>query len=752
MLELISLEDLTAIDADAEITDLYHSFMKDISTVYVLENGIFLGIVTRTQLARKEFKPTSIRECINVEHPKLVAQSGTDIKKIRSEAQQLMLKNNKIVQIPVITADGKLAYVFERIVKNKDALYSEAYARYLQLLQAGYSIADYLRYHNIHTIGIYGADDLASLLYNDLELQNYGNIAFIINNGKTRQFEKQNTVRLSSLTEEQIRSVDALIVTPPHFAEEIIIRNKALPFKQSISIYDLLADLHNYAYVDSRIIKKIIELTDRGVKCAVIEYPKIKKIENPSEHEQYLQKNDINSKLIQTEFEKYIPLRAKTLGQRYTEEDIPNLCKRVSSVPRGGYAVSRDFKSKYVNTSNGRRVTVGAPDSYENTVHVFGNSLVFGLYAEDADTIPSHLQKLVNEESENKYMVINYGLNGLSNLQILWWIEETHFDSGDVFVFINLFKKDFEYACKQCGINYIDMNRPFSRPHNFGEVFVDNVHLSGIGNSIIASEIFRGLFAETYEKNEKFTNLYGVTERDVELAKTIEESPLEYNAEFIKYIEELKQYKKNRRKVGSIVMNCNPFTLGHRYLIEKAAGLVDCLFVFIVEEDRSVFPFQDRIELVKAGVKDLDNVIILPSGKFIISTVTFPEYFVKGDETEAIVDTTVDLELFARKIAPALGITVRFVGNEPNCNITRQYNENMRVILPKYGIEFIEFPRLESDDLPISASTVRAMLEMNDLDGIKKIVPPVTFEYLTGKFTGKLTTPEDSAGVSALPR
>ncbi len=63
--------------------------------------------------------------------------------------------------------------------------------------------------------------------------------------------------------------------------------------------------------------------------------------------------------------------------------------------------------------------------------------------------------------------------------------------------------------------------------------------------------------------------------------------------------------------IGSIVVNCNPFTLGHQFLIETAAKECSYLFVFVVTEDRSVFPTDVRYQLVKAGTKHLDNVLVL---------------------------------------------------------------------------------------------------------------------------------------------
>ena len=133
-------------------------------------------------------------------------------------------------------------------------------------------------------------------------------------------------------------------------------------------------------------------------------------------------------------------------------------------------------------------------------------------------------------------------------------------------------------------------------------------------------------------------------------------------------------------------MNCNPFTLGHQYLAEYAAARVAKLYIFVVEEDKSEFPFADRIELVKQGVKHISNVEVLPSGKFIISQQTFSGYFNKAGLQDVAVDSSEDVEIFGREIAPTLGITVRFAGEEPKDNVTRQYNETMKEILPRYEI------------------------------------------------------------------
>lgn len=46
------------------------------------------------------------------------------------------------------------------------------------------------------------------------------------------------------------------------------------------------------------------------------------------------------------------------------------------------------------------------------------------------------------------------------------------------------------------------------------------------------------------------------------------------------------------------MMNANPFTNGHRYLIQQAAAQCDWLHLFLVKEDSSRFPYEDRLDLV----------------------------------------------------------------------------------------------------------------------------------------------------------
>jgi [citrate (pro-3S)-lyase] ligase len=182
---------------------------------------------------------------------------------------------------------------------------------------------------------------------------------------------------------------------------------------------------------------------------------------------------------------------------------------------------------------------------------------------------------------------------------------------------------------------------------------------------------------------------------------------------------------------GAIVVNCNPFTLGHRYVIESAAKAVENLYVFVVREDRSVFPFDVRFRLVKEGVRDLANVILLDTSRYIVSGATFPTYFLKKDDPVARIQMELDVILFASRIAPYFGITRRFVGTEPNCRLTNGYNETMKRLLPEYGIELVEIERKQATTGVISASKVRELLLSDDVGQLKDYVPQTTLDFLT---------------------
>ncbi|MGL4629418.1 MAG: [citrate (pro-3S)-lyase] ligase [Cetobacterium sp.] len=181
---------------------------------------------------------------------------------------------------------------------------------------------------------------------------------------------------------------------------------------------------------------------------------------------------------------------------------------------------------------------------------------------------------------------------------------------------------------------------------------------------------------------------------------------------------------------GLLIMNCNPFTLGHQFLIEYAADKMDNILILVVEENKSSFPFNDRIDLVKKGTAHLKNVTVLPSSEYVISSATFPNYFLRKEDDSLIEFMKLDTLITAEHFCSKLNINTRFVGEEPYCNITQKYNETMIETFKNFNLNVSIIPRKEMKEKAISASRVRELLKNDEIEELKTLVPQSTFDYL----------------------
>ena len=201
---------------------------------------------------------------------------------------------------------------------------------------------------------------------------------------------------------------------------------------------------------------------------------------------------------------------------------------------------------------------------------------------------------------------------------------------------------------------------------------------------------------------------------------------------FSGYLEELKKTAVPGEKIAVVVMNANPFTLGHQYLLEKASAENDAVHVFVVSEDVSLVPFDVRFELVKAGSSHLKNLIYHPTGSYIISNATFPSYFLKDEDLVIQSHAKLDINVF-KKIAAALGVNRRYVGEEPFSQVTGIYNRIMKEELDACGVECVIVPRKTDGTEPISASKVRKAIKEGRLEEIRDVVPAATYEFFTSE-------------------
>lgn len=184
---------------------------------------------------------------------------------------------------------------------------------------------------------------------------------------------------------------------------------------------------------------------------------------------------------------------------------------------------------------------------------------------------------------------------------------------------------------------------------------------------------------------------------------------------------------------SAIVMNCNPFTLGHKYLIEKASKCCRQVIVFIVEEDKSVFPFDVRYDIARKETLHFKNVKVIPGGEYIISSATFPTYFLKEEDMRHIAYSEIDAGIFGEYFCPRFNITERFVGEEPYSVSTRIYNESLADILPMYGAKLCIIQRNKYGDDFISASKVRELLGNDKMNEVRNLVPESTWQFLNSK-------------------
>lgn len=483
-----------------------------------------------------------------------------------------------------------------------------------------------------------------------------------------------------------------------------------------------------------------LALNKRQVPCYMFNRVAALKDESVySESARRRMKDGISFPKILEDSTKYEADLQEILEDKYSPEYVQELSQIPQVIKKGRKYAHQDCSSRLVNVIDGKRVVTEQPDKAEHSIHVFGRCGVFGYAVEDADTMPSNLQKVLNQNGYGNYKVINHGLWGADNHIIAYnmMYDARSIKTGDIVIlYMRHYNNPELKVFMECGLQYFDCTEEYHKfPESRNSFYDKPGHMTAKGYKVVARIIFNHLketgFGKDYKASAKALEGY----KGYFLKFIDENTKDEFMQDLDTYLNEIRNtYLKKEDEngnIGSIIMNCNPFTRGHRYLIEYASQRVDKLFVFILEEDKSYFKFVDRFEMVKRGTADLKNVVVLPSREFMISALTFPEYFMKDYTQTKEVDVTQDLSIFGEYIAPKLNIKVRFAGEEPIDLVTRSYNRNMERILPAYGIRFEEIPRLKVDeDNVISASKVRKLLAEKNYDELKKYVPDTTFEYL----------------------
>lgn len=426
----------------------------------------------------------------------------------------------------------------------------------------------------------------------------------------------------------------------------------------------------------------------------------------------------------------------------YDEKYIKNIFAPIPNIDTNRGRFNLDYQSPYVNITNGLRHTLGQPTCYNHAIFVVGGSGVYSFGSEDQHTLPSCIQKYINNSHKlhKKYCVFNLGARGAPKFVDFYKLLHLKATEHDIIILQGIDREIVQHLLAYQSLQFLPVVPDLSHKKD-EKIFFDSGHVTYKGNQIIAKQICDNLFfadsmmtqassnkefeISEEEKNKSLVSLKTFTTQFTQIYSNMELFP-----ELSAYLAELSQLDSRDCYNGAVVVNCNPFTLGHRYFIEYAASRVEHLYVFVVEENLSYFDFDTRLYLVVEGLKDLTNITILRGGKFIMSTTTYPEYFSKDEIKSTFLDASKDMDIFGKYIAPVLNITMRFVGEEPLCYVTNEHNKQMRNILPTYGVHVEEVTRKMYNGQVISASLVRKFSQNAQIDKIKNIVPLSTFTYL----------------------
>ena len=419
--------------------------------------------------------------------------------------------------------------------------------------------------------------------------------------------------------------------------------------------------------------------------------------------------------------------------QLYYETDIVetmisemDLCR---PVVKNGITTFLDMDGKYYHFKNGYRVTPNNPAGADRRIIMYGPCIVVGGYCKDESTIAYYLQDCLNENHDMEWKVLNKGMYDPNLCYGRMFGEEL--SANDIVIIWCVKKPKIDKRMRNV-LFQGDLTEVFLEIPSLTDNLINHpLHCNHIVNQKIAERIYRDFCREKVLEVPKNSSA----------PEKIQDYYIRWDVHeyFMGYFARYGLHKENDKSlVGAIVVNCNPFTRGHRYLIEQALGRVDRLYVFVVEEDKSYFSFQDRFRMVEQGVADLVGVQVIPSGKYILSKDTFAQYFEK-ETVQVIEEMDYDIRIFGDIVAPSLRIQYRFVGEEPFDEVTRSYNETMKRILPEYGINIVEIPRMTCDEEEggvVSATLVRKALEEKNWHIVETLCPESTVIYLKYNVSG----------------
>lgn len=402
----------------------------------------------------------------------------------------------------------------------------------------------------------------------------------------------------------------------------------------------------------------------------------------------------------------------------YDQEDYQKeIAQREIFYSTRSFEYKKNIRGKYFNARDGKRITCFQPEKYIGTIYLLGLCTFVGLHVEDQHTISSYLQRMLLEKGY-AYRVENYGIAARADGEIETRLEEIgKFQINDIVICQSS-------TGEAVDIDGISLEKIYEKNNVPIQWIMDTYgHCNHKVNQFLAEGIFERI--EPF-LSEEMVKRSGNVEVKINANKIMGDY---VRSQYLdKYFSHFSGEKYNT--VGAIIMKGDPFHQGHRYLIEQAIRRVEFLILFVIDADEFIFPFEERFEMIVEGTRDINNIMVVPSGDFIFSKSNFKEYYTQQYDVTAALNAEYDINVFADFIAAPLHITHRFVGEAAKKRVMKVYNEKMKTILPQKGITYTEMKRISVDGEVVSSAVIQDYLRNREYSKAFRLLPESSKKYL----------------------
>ena len=366
---------------------------------------------------------------------------------------------------------------------------------------AGYTLPQFCIDNDIKKPLIVGLDESQALFLWELHVQfQYDRrifAEFALIKGKLEDF----IFGLYQVTVKKLQSKNIDEINFDDYDKIFVLKARGEPNKNIIYMNDLVVRFIKRTYSEIPFFDFIQK--NPGVKLIQINYPYLEKNGNNSDYEKKIFAHQAISlfslpKIIQEAQTKGETISTPYDFLGYTSQDVAKLLQTPKHTLNVDGSVSME-DDKFLAIKKGRRIVKNQPEKFKNKIYFFGGCVAYGFGVPFDKTVESHLQRLLNEKNL-PYRVENEATFNVNKVQDTFYNlnkSEIKFHSGDIIFFEKIF-------LQSDAIPFLDCSRFFDRPHKYGEVFPDPVHINELGHKALANYIFDVLVSNNFFRDTEF--------------------------------------------------------------------------------------------------------------------------------------------------------------------------------------------------------------------------------------------------------